>query len=82
MANAMASRVFQRGRSGAMTRAIGLNGQRSFPGIDRGIRSAPGVSRHTRGGGHWFTLQAAPADGMHWMTDAEMAKYTVYTHLR
>ena len=31
---------------------------------------------------YWFTLQAAPADGMHWMTDSEMAKYSVYTHLR
>ena len=31
---------------------------------------------------YWFTLQAAPADGMHWMTDSEMAKFSVYTHLR
>ena len=31
---------------------------------------------------HWFTLQAAPVDGMHWMTDSEMAKYSVYTYLR
>lgn len=31
---------------------------------------------------YWFTLQAAPADEMHWMTDSEMAKYSVYTHLR
>ena len=31
---------------------------------------------------YWFTLQAAPADGMHWMTDSEMARYSVYTHLR
>ena len=31
---------------------------------------------------YWFTLRAAPADGMHWMTDSEMAKFSVYTHLR
>ena len=31
---------------------------------------------------YWFTLQAAPADGIHWMTDSEMAKFSVYTHLR
>ena len=29
-----------------------------------------------------MVLQAAPADGMHWMIDSEMAKYSVYTHLR
>ena len=31
---------------------------------------------------YWFTLQAAPADDMHWMTESEMAKFSVYTHLR
>lgn len=31
---------------------------------------------------YWFTLQAAPPDGIHWMTEAEMAQYAVYTHLR
>ena len=31
---------------------------------------------------YWFTLQAAPADEMHWMTDSEIAKFSVYTHLR
>ena len=31
---------------------------------------------------YWFTLEAAPADRVHWMTDSEMAKYSVYTHLR
>ena len=31
---------------------------------------------------YWFTLQAAPADEIHWMTESEMATYAVYTHLR
>ena len=30
----------------------------------------------------WFTLGAAPAQGMHWMFEAEMARYAVYTVLR
>lgn len=33
-------------------------------------------------GFYWFTLQAAPPDGMHWMTENEMARYAVHTHLR
>ena len=28
---------------------------------------------------YWFTLEAAPAEGMHWMTEAEMARYRVHT---
>ncbi|MCY4441313.1 MAG: alpha/beta hydrolase [Deltaproteobacteria bacterium] len=31
---------------------------------------------------YWFTLQAAPADRVHWMNDSEMTMYSVYTHLR
>ena len=31
---------------------------------------------------YWFTLQAAPADSMHWMTEAELAQYSIYTELR
>ena len=30
---------------------------------------------------YWFTLQAAPPEGMHWMTEEEMAKYRIYTDL-
>ncbi len=28
---------------------------------------------------YWFTLEAAPADDIHWMTEAELAKHAVYT---
>ena len=28
---------------------------------------------------HWYTLEAAPADGIHWVTAAEMGTYTVVT---
>ena len=31
---------------------------------------------------YWFTLSAAPADSMHWMSEDEMAQYAVYTELR
>ena len=31
---------------------------------------------------YWFTLQAAPPEGMHWMTEDEMTQYQVYTVLR
>ncbi|MDE0529332.1 MAG: hypothetical protein OXH85_11690 [Truepera sp.] len=31
---------------------------------------------------YWFTLEAAPPDGIHWMTNAEMARYRVHTVLR
>ena len=31
---------------------------------------------------YWFTLEAAPPEGVHWMTEAEMARYAVYTLLR
>ena len=31
---------------------------------------------------YWFTLQAAPPDGMHWMSESELERYAVYTHLR
>ena len=30
---------------------------------------------------YWFTLKAAPPEGVHWMTEAEMARYAVYTVL-
>ncbi|MDE2907492.1 MAG: hypothetical protein OXQ28_15565, partial [Acidobacteriota bacterium] len=31
---------------------------------------------------YWLTLEAAPPEGVHWMTEAEMAHYAVYTLLR
>ena len=31
---------------------------------------------------YWFTLEAAPPEGMHWMTEEEMTRYQVYTVLR
>lgn len=31
---------------------------------------------------YWFTLEAAPPEDVHWMTEAEMARYAVYTVLR
>lgn len=31
---------------------------------------------------YWFTLEAAPPEGVHWMTEAEMERYAVYTVLR
>lgn len=31
---------------------------------------------------YWFTLQAAPPEGMHWMTEAELDDYAIYTELR
>lgn len=30
---------------------------------------------------YWFTLRAAPPDGMHWMSEEEMAQYRIYTDL-
>ena len=30
---------------------------------------------------YWFTLQAAPPEGMHWMTEAELEDYAIYTEL-
>ena len=30
---------------------------------------------------YWFTLRAAPPDGVHWMTEEEMETYRVYTDL-
>lgn len=30
---------------------------------------------------YWYTLQAAPPDSIHWMTEDEMALYRVHTHL-
>ena len=30
---------------------------------------------------YWFTLRAAPPDGVHWMTEAEMETYRIYTDL-
>ena len=30
---------------------------------------------------YWFTLQAAPPEDMHWMTEEEMARYKIYTDL-
>lgn len=30
---------------------------------------------------YWFTLQAAPPEDVHWMTEEEMARYSVYTDL-
>ncbi|MFK7877126.1 MAG: alpha/beta hydrolase [Paracoccaceae bacterium] len=29
---------------------------------------------------YWFTLQVAPADGMHWMTSEEVARFSVSTN--
>ena len=31
---------------------------------------------------YWFTLEAAPPDSIHWMTEDEMAHYRVHTHFR
>ena len=31
---------------------------------------------------YWFTLGAAPPEGMHWMTEAEMERYEIFTELR
>ena len=31
---------------------------------------------------YWFTLGAAPPDGLHWMTEAEMERYAIFTELR
>ena len=31
---------------------------------------------------YWFTLQAAPPDDIHWMTEEEMTQYAVHTDLR
>ena len=31
---------------------------------------------------YWFSLQAAPPEGIHWMTEAEMERYAIYTDLR
>lgn len=31
---------------------------------------------------YWFTLEAAPPDSIHWMTEAEMATYRVFTVFR
>ena len=31
---------------------------------------------------YWFTLDAAPPSGMHWMSEEEMGRYEVYTVLR
>ena len=31
---------------------------------------------------YWFTLQAAPPEGIHWMTEAELQDYAIYTELR
>ena len=31
---------------------------------------------------YWFTLEAAPPEGMHWMTEAELTRYRVPTVLR
>ena len=28
---------------------------------------------------YWYTLQAAPAEGMHWMSESEMRSYAVGT---
>lgn len=30
---------------------------------------------------YWFTLQAAPPEGIHWMTEAELQEYAIYTEL-
>ena len=30
---------------------------------------------------YWFTLEAAPADGMHWMTDAEIERFGLATDI-
>ena len=31
---------------------------------------------------YWFTLQAAPPDSIHWMTEDEMERFAVHTHFR
>ena len=31
---------------------------------------------------YWFTLGAAPPDGLHWMTEAEMERYRIFTEIR
>ncbi len=31
---------------------------------------------------YWFTLGAAPPDGLHWMTEAEMEQYRIFTESR
>lgn len=31
---------------------------------------------------YWFTLEAAAPDSIHWMTEAEMARYRVFTVIR
>lgn len=31
---------------------------------------------------YWFTLGAAPPEGMHWMTEAELERYEIFTELR
>ena len=31
---------------------------------------------------YWFTLEAAPPDSVHWMTEDEMERYAVHTHFR
>lgn len=30
---------------------------------------------------YWYTLQAAPPEDIHWMTEEEMALYVIYTDL-
>ena len=30
---------------------------------------------------YWFTIQSAPADGMHWMSEEELGRFQVYTDL-
>ena len=30
---------------------------------------------------YWYTLQAAPSEGIHWMTEEEMTLYAIYTSL-
>ena len=29
---------------------------------------------------YWYTLKAAPAEGIHWMTPSEIEKYQIITH--
>lgn len=31
---------------------------------------------------YWFTLEAAPPEGEHWMTEAEMERFNIFTELR
>ena len=31
---------------------------------------------------YWFTLEAAPPESVHWMTEDEMERYAVHTHFR